>query len=412
MKDLRITFILILLIIFSVTLTGCYDMKELDERAFVLAYGVDNSKISKIKFTVMIASPKRLYGGGQQGGGDEEKGLVVTTVDSISLPIAINVINSYIGRTLYFGHADYGFYGEDFVKNGNETTLIAPMQFRELRKDSKLFIVKGDVAKFINSIKPKIAASPIKYLRRITESQKTTGFIPTSEIFKLFEGIESLKIDPIMPLCALPYKKQTDKKESSLMDYQAGTIPKEGGLPVEFMGSAVFKGKKMVSTLNGMETRLVNLIRGDFERGYFIFPDLKNPNYYESVRIIRGKTPTVKVDLSGHRPQINVVISLDGDLVVTQGYTDYSNLKNLSALEEKIENILSADSNKLVKRMQKYNTDVFGFGYHVAKKFWTWDDYIKYNWLKKKFKVADIDIKYSYQIRRLGFQAGPIKPGD
>ena len=53
-------------------LSGCWDRKELEDRAYVIGLGLDQSKTEgKIKVTMLIANPE--VGSMQGGGGSSEK---------------------------------------------------------------------------------------------------------------------------------------------------------------------------------------------------------------------------------------------------------------------------------------------------------------------------------------------------
>ncbi|MDA8235640.1 MAG: hypothetical protein M0Z31_12730 [Clostridia bacterium] len=47
--------------------------------------------------------------------------------------------------------------------------------------------------------------------------------------------------------------------------------------PIEIIGVAVFKGRKMVGKLNGIENRIMAMVTGNFGRGFFAFPDPMSP---------------------------------------------------------------------------------------------------------------------------------------
>lgn len=54
-------------------------------------------------------------------------------------------------------------------------------------------------------------------------------------------------------------------------DYTAGEVPpRKGENKTEFLGTAIFRGDKMVAELTGEETRYMLMARGEFERGFFL----------------------------------------------------------------------------------------------------------------------------------------------
>nr|MDA8233335.1 Ger(x)C family spore germination protein [Clostridia bacterium] len=98
MANLRtLTSILILLLLTSF-LSGCWDRRELEEQAFVLTLGVDKGTIpSSFLWTFQIAIPRQLAGGqtGGGGGGGGQKPSTIISVEATTLFGALNLINSF-----------------------------------------------------------------------------------------------------------------------------------------------------------------------------------------------------------------------------------------------------------------------------------------------------------------------------
>lgn len=75
--------IIAILLIFSLCLglTGCYDKKEVDDLAYVLALGIDKGKTNTLKVTLQYAVPSKLGGGGGglgSGAGGSQASSIIT----------------------------------------------------------------------------------------------------------------------------------------------------------------------------------------------------------------------------------------------------------------------------------------------------------------------------------------------
>lgn len=62
----------------------------------------------------------------------------------------------------------------------------------------------------------------------------------------------------------------------------------------------------------------------------------------------------------------------------------------------------------VIEKSQSLNTDPFNFGRMAVKHFLTINEWENYNW-NEKFKVAKVDVKVDFKIRRTG---GLLKTSD
>ncbi|MDA8235641.1 MAG: hypothetical protein M0Z31_12735 [Clostridia bacterium] len=95
----RILASLLILLLLTSFLSGCWDRRELEEQAFVLTIGIDKGPIpSSFLWTFQIAVPRQLAGGqtaGGGGGGAQQPSTIIS-IESTTIFGALNLINSFL----------------------------------------------------------------------------------------------------------------------------------------------------------------------------------------------------------------------------------------------------------------------------------------------------------------------------
>ncbi len=182
----------------------------------------------------------------------------------------------------------------------------------------------------------------------------------------------------------------------------AGEVPRTGGVKAELLGMAVFDGGKMVDELNGDETRLYMMITGAFRRGFFTIRDPEKPDDIVVLDVRYKRKPTIRVDISGDKPRIEVQVRLEGNIVSTQSKINYESDGLQPILERAFERQTKRQMDSLItKTQQTFKADIFNFGKYVARKFPTVQQWEKYNWLDR-YPQAVINTKVDFTIRRSG----------
>jgi len=193
-------------------------------------------------------------------------------------------------------------------------------------------------------------------------------------------------------------------------EYIAGNLPRKGGNSVDLFGCAIFNGDKMIGELNGHETRLLLITRGEFKQGFFTIEDPIMPELIIPIDIRQKESPDVKISFSKNRPAINVAIALEGDILAIQSGISYERPDMNNIVENALNQRIKSGIEELIIKCQDLNVDVFKFGGKVARKFATIQNWEKYNWLER-FNEADITVDVEFKIRRTGtmLKSSPIK---
>lgn len=399
-------------------LPGCWGSRETDEVAYVLTMGFDKGEKENLVVTVSIANPKVIAGissgGGSDGGGEGGGGSVlIYSVESYAPLAAIDLLNTTVDRRVSFLHTNSFIFSEELAREGLAKWLTPLNRYRELRGTAQVFVCRGKAKDFVEKNKPPLELSPTKQVELINLMSKETGLYHNTQYREFYDATKSVSIQPSIPLVALHEGGLESAKpgigrggEAPFGKYIAGEVPIAGANPAQIIGSAVFKGDKMVGVLTGQETRYYLALRGLFKSGIIGIPDPLNPNMPVGLLVHQAKPPkyTTVID-----PEGNVTISVDiynePEIInIMSGY-NYEDPANKALLEQALSEQAQKGYQALIRRTQEeFKSDICGFGEQVKRKFWTVQSWEDYQWLQR-YPEVHINVAVHNKIRRTGLQS-------
>ncbi|WP_028589015.1 Ger(x)C family spore germination protein [Paenibacillus massiliensis] len=145
---LALRFLLILLI--PGMITGCWDRKEMDELALVMASGIDLTEDGQLEITVQIALPTGIPSAVQSGGPDKKPIIVLSSKGKNSSDI-LGKLQQQMSRTIHFGHRSVIVFGEQYARKGVNQVLDTFTRLPESRYNSYVLTARGATAKEVLS---------------------------------------------------------------------------------------------------------------------------------------------------------------------------------------------------------------------------------------------------------------------
>ncbi|MCX7746512.1 MAG: Ger(x)C family spore germination protein [Clostridia bacterium] len=404
--------ILVLLCVFAISsLTGCFDAREIDQWAYVYTIGVDKGVSNQLRFTFQIPSLKQESGGGKSGGSGgqagEQKNYTTISVDAPTFFAGVNMAESSFSRMMNYMHAKYLVISEELAREGVERFLNGMVRSRQIRRIMYILIVKGKASEYVGKLSPLLTGAISKAQEGFMSTNKDTGLFIQATYHNFIKDLKTTYRMPAAPLTSMNdfsnFKESGDKQEGfkSEGDYIAGELPRKGGNDFEFIGTALFDGDKMVGELNGDETRVMSMIRGEFQKASIAIADPKNSKLRITIDTKIQKKPSIKVSINGDKPVIHVKLFLEGDLQNLQSPTEYESVKLKPVLENAFKAYIKGLLDKTVDKCKSLHVDVFGFGEKAVMHFLTIQEWEAYNW-KGKFKDAQVTTEVDFTIRRTG----------
>ncbi len=411
----------ILLIALTVTsclmLSGCYDARETDDLAYVIAIGLDKGKTNALRLTLQYAVPKNIGsgGGGGQGGGGGENPSSITTVETPTLWSGLNMVNNYTSRQVNMAHIKALVISEELAREGIEQYLHAIIRSREFRPSTHVVVSTRPAHEYIEAAQPILELNPAKYYELAFRSSDYTGFIPRINLHDFYFNTESLHQQGYAIIsCVNQYEdvNEFNLSESTFRekghkgpfegDFYAGDVTRVGDVKAEVIGTAVFDGAKMVGKLDGEETSYFLMSAGQFIHAYWSFPDPRVPDRFVILDVRQNRKPKINVTLANNRPFITLRLNLEADILSIQSGENYEAPEQLDILEAHAEEILKKGTLRTVnKTAHQYRSDIFGFGRHARNMFLTWKQWEELNW-KEIFQNSEFSVNVDLNIRRPG----------
>nr|WP_295971358.1 Ger(x)C family spore germination protein [uncultured Bacillus sp.] len=410
MQKIKLAYKLLLLCFIVCFLTGCWDRKELEDKAYVIAIGLDKSKEEKkIKITMVIANPE--VGSIQGGGGTTEKPKEIITFDANDMITAKGTANAVISRSISYELLKIIVVSEEFAKEPDFIhTMYDTTKDREIRMNSYLAISKEKAFEYFKANKPRMEIRPHKYFQFMIQHGIENGLIPDSTLFRFFKTTE--RGNDLFLAMYTTAKRQENPKIKGEDEFYAGELNATGELDnTQFIGSAVLKNGRLIGKLSGQETRTVNILDDttEIEDVLINFPNpFSNNSAPMSTRILKTENNKVKMNVKNGQTKIWITIPLSMEILANPSMVDFKKEKNQQILKEHLTKHFTSMIDSLFEKSQ---TDLKGAPYPLSlfarKYFATVQSFDAYDW-PKAFTEADIHIQLQVDIIDFGKQG--VKP--
>ena len=407
--------LVVALVAVTVLLTGCNGARETDEVVFVIAIGLDRADEGMVKVTYQIAVSRAL---GMEAS-DAKQTASTITITAPSLAEARNLLKTTIGRSPNLSHNKVFVIGEEMARQGVADAIAPLNRFREFRGTMYLLTVQnGSAEEFLTKLKPVLEIIPSKYIETMMLTADEAGYYPPSFLHEFYNRLTGKSAAPYTALVAInPMTGQskpsgTKTASEKIDEYTAGNIPMKGASsPTNFAGMALYKEDKMVGVLTTEETRMFQMLSGDFTHGFLSVTDPQVPKKGININLRLGESPKIKATMVDGRHQFDVTILLEGEVTAIASGINYERPDLREQLEQHVSGIIKRDMLKIIDKTQLLGTDVVGFGFHARRLYPTYSEWekIAQTWTKD-YTAAEINITVKTKIRRTGlmWQTTPI----
>lgn len=384
-------------------LSGCWDSQEIEQRANILAIGIDEAdekeankeeaiahlgskfpipKDEMIKLTAQVAVPGRIPLGPEQTKGSGSSVLVVNVVGHTFEDAMIN-LQQEIADELFLGHLRIIVLNEKVAKKGTLRFNDFLRRNPEIRRTASLVVSKEPASTYMK-MSPELERVPSLYLADMVDNLTALGRFPSSFI-GLFWTLQSSKgQDPYLPYLAIKSKEN-----------------------IQLNGLAYFKGDKMAGKTTPIEIGVYMAILGIGKGGYAAFVKVPDTNEVVIVRAINRKTK-INVSLKNGKPHVVIKIRYESEIDEKQGpKIMLTNSRMIKKIEDEATKGVVKSVRKLIAKTQKAESDVFGFGEHFRAKlpnYWNEKVKTKDKW-EEEYKYLTYDVQVNTHIHRVGMKA-------
>ncbi|MED1780317.1 Ger(x)C family spore germination protein [Brevibacillus fortis] len=365
-----------LLIVCTSLLTGCWDRRELEERASVLAIAIDQDEDDEnlYKMTVQIPIPIKIAGSSGKGGGSGADAVKIMSVTGRTVTDAANNLQMRLNQRLFLGHTRILALSEEIARKGIQDIMDSFRREPQIRRLLWPIVVRGKASTLLE-IKPRIEPIPVVFLMGLIENGMKLGRIPDQTLGDYFNQTSNLTMEPFLNYV------EASKNE------------------VSWKGVAVFRGHKMMGILDHLQTWALIQLRNEKPGGDIVIALPKTKNGYVSFRPhFAKKKVTIQDDFSA-----TFHCELQGDIVELTEDLHIPPEQFVTQMQALIKKEMENRAKKLLQQLQKqYNSDILKLGLTLRAKHY--HDYWKTHDWKKDFRDFPIRVKYTIKLRRLGME--------
>ena len=374
-KRYRYISIMLFLVIF---LSGCAEQMEIDRVSFPVAMGIDFDETNNtITAYAQIPTTSSSPGGQPQ----TKKNFKVLEGQGDTLLDAMADITSKASQNLSWKHITVIVITNKMAKHGivNELDLLS--RFHEIHMNSYIILTDEDLKKLLEST-PKIESSlpsPLGAIRLISEQSSHTKAITVRDFVM-----------------------------AHLSDGRDAFIPKvsiikgeEKEIALDYPGLSVFKNDKLVGDLDEDDTRGAVLIYGMKSISRISIPTPESGEHKEfTIRSIRS-IPEIIPSMQQNTPDITIKLEIEYILAQSAITTTIDTMETERINKQVEEYIKKSVKATILKTQKKFNSDIFGFGEKIYRK------YPKY-WSKNKehwndiFPTISINVEVKANLKNTG----------
>lgn len=411
---------LAVMIVATLGTTGCFDAGELEEQAFLVTLGVDQAdRTAPLTLIARVAVPSKLSagaGGSGGGGGDYQSGTPVVTAQGRTIHEALTMMNTGVERSINLSHIAAILFSDRSAKLGLLQYLRTLTRYRQFRRTLYMFVAEGSLGDVFLKDHPVLEMSATRLIEDLHDSSVRTGFAPSVELHQFLGKIESPNCDPVLPILAYnPQVGKEKKKEAgspedlrkASISSTSGTINRAGGNPVECVGTALFRGDRMVGELTGEQTRFLQLLNATSNRITLSVPEPRGGPGYLTVSVRYAEPIRVDVNVRAKPPQVHISQSFEAELLGDQNNSSYVSRADKLTLQHVLSTYIKSRELTLLSTLYRhYDIDPVGLFSFARGQFADYNTMIHYDWRAQLPKLQP-HIVTEVSLRRMGTQLNP-----
>ena len=374
---------MIISILLTLLLTGCFNYKELNEYSIVTGIAIDK-KDNKYELSLLISnSPKN-----SSDNSKKETQIVVYSGLGDTIFEALKDVELISPKEIYLGHFSILVIGEDVAKEGVNNILDFFLRDTNAKKNFYIAIAKNCKAKDTLKIITPLADFPSQNISdNLISTNKLQGIISNMNFNKFLSNIKRNGIEAVLNTIEIIGNEDKGFSNKNIETSEPKTYLKLAPL-------AIFKSDKIVNFATDLESIGINIINNKTNEMYITV------KYNDSDIIINTNSFKTKVtiDIKDNIPIVNINASCEAKIVEINNNININDDKVLKEINSLANKELKKYINKGISLAKKNNTDIFGFNLKL------YQNYPKYYKNNKNININDFkyNIKTNLNLRSKG----------
>lgn len=263
--------------------SGCYDSREIDETAYIIAIGIDGEDGGGYKYTFQFAAPLAISGeggGGESGGGEKEgedtgmadaknPGVKNTVVKAADFYVARNMLNNFLSKNIDMSHLKMIVFSAKIDDDAFVRHSRLLRREREVRPHTVVAVAKTSAEEFLRCVNPELEANTAKYYE-LMSLRSNNIYAPSKRLHEFADELSS-EGSSVLPLALVSDSKSSDEVKEATADMKKdGWVKSDGdwlsSSKSELRGMMVFKDGNALGEMDGDSALVYNILRRDIEQ--------------------------------------------------------------------------------------------------------------------------------------------------
>ncbi|KAA9028543.1 Ger(x)C family spore germination protein [Niallia endozanthoxylica] len=376
-------------------LSGCWDRKELKEIGIVGAIAIDKDpETGEFILTSEILNPAAQSSQNPSPG----KPFLLETTTGKTIFEALRKTNQMVDRKSFYAHNKVIIVSEELAREGLISVLDSFYRGKEIRGYVWICITKETSArKILEAENVGVSRIPANFLKNVFEQTASHLNSVSTNMLTFYKDALEAGTNPVAGVLLLEEKDKDKHSQKS---------------NIRLSGAAMFKKDKLIDFLNESETRGYRWITGDIKTGAISLPTDLQEGKFVSVDVVSMNAKIVP-DVKGEQISFSIHITEEGKVTEQQATVKFNDSKQqirfLEALEEENKKVMEEEIKQVIEKAQAFQTDIFGFGSALNKKYPEIWNQVKDEW-PERFADVTYSLHVKVNITSSGLMKGPFKP--
>jgi spore germination protein KC len=375
----------LVLILSGCLTTGCWDRKELTDRAFDIGAGADITKDGGYLISGQFIVPFKIESSSPSGQSGGKTSYFVETGKGETALMAIQNMQRKLSRMITRSHRRNYYIGEKLAQKGITTLLDSFSRDPGSRIRLDFWVVKGDTA--LNALKVNYPLEKISSNATLKIHEAIGGIVGFS-FLEYVMNASTIGSSPTFPAIEL---------------VKGGN----GEITYQFYGRAIFNDKdQLVGYLNPVESAYRLWFLGKLKFVSILVQMSEYQKETVGVGLMKFKQKIHSTLLPDNKIRIDMKLTSIGRIVENNSKLDLNQPKNLKLIEDALNKQTSKDALQLITKIQKdCQTDIFGFNEIINRQHPKQWDKIKAQW-KSIFPKVEVHVQVAISLKQVGL-TGP-----
>lgn len=349
----RYIFIIVTLLSLGL-LSGCWDLREINQSSIPTGVGVDLVKDNRIVFSTLLIRPTAP----SESGANKQQTFIISTED-YGVAMAARRLTLSLSLVPEWAHAKTFLLGEGLAKKDLSMCIDFMTRNRNIRPDTNLMVCIGATpAQVLSSQLPQATNLGTGLMDMLTLNQHLVGIYVPITVEEFSYRLATPGIEPAVPQLRLVPRNNDGLPASSSQEKPGGSSRDRTG--PELHGMAVFKKNKMVGSLNEYESRGYRWLSSASKYGgFFTIKSPLNPDETVGLEIINFSSQ-VKPQLTGNNITMNVEVRAKLGVYDEAGTGQLLTMKN--KLEQAANMEIARQIEACINKSQTLQSDIVGWG--------------------------------------------------